>query len=55
MHTWDESVAGQGPVGIKTHGSVLCGPRSQRATPVSILTGRTITQFLHTCNFELLV
>ena len=24
---------------IKTHGSVSCGPRSRRATPVSILTG----------------
>ena len=30
---------------IKTHGSVLCGPRSRRVTPVSILTGRTNTQF----------
>ena len=25
---------------IKTHGSVSCGPRSRRVTPVSILTGR---------------
>ena len=25
---------------IKTHGSVSCGPRSRRATPVSILTQR---------------
>ena len=32
---------------IKTHGSVSCGPRSWRATPMSILTGRTKTQFLH--------
>ena len=32
---------------IKTHGSVSCGPRSRRATPVSILTGRKKTQFSH--------
>ena len=32
---------------IKTHSSVSCGPRSRRATPVSILTGRTKTQFSH--------
>ena len=32
---------------IKTHGSVSCGPRSRRVTPVSILTGRKKTQFLH--------
>ena len=32
---------------IKTHGSVSCGPRSQRVTPVSILTGRKKTQFSH--------
>ena len=32
---------------IKTHGSVSCGPRSRRATPVSILTGRTKTQSSH--------
>ena len=32
---------------IKTHGSVSCGPRSRRATPVSILTGRTKMQFSH--------
>ena len=30
---------------IKTHGSVSCGPRSRRVTPVSILTGRKKTQF----------
>ena len=34
---------------IKTHGSVSCGPRSRRATPVSILTGRTKTSFSHPC------
>ena len=34
---------------IKTHGSVSCGPRSRRATPVSILTGRTKTSFSHLC------
>ena len=34
---------------IKTHGSVSYGPRSRRATPVSILTGRTITSFSHLC------
>ena len=34
---------------IKTHGSVSCGPRSRRATPVSILTGRTKTLFSHLC------
>ena len=34
---------------IKTHGSVSCGPRSWRATPVSILTGRTKTSFSHIC------
>ena len=28
------------PLFIKTHGSVSCGPRSGRVTPVSILTGR---------------
>ena len=33
--------------GIKTHGSVSCGPRSRRVTPVSILTGRKKTQFSH--------
>ena len=32
---------------IKTHGSVSCGPRSRRVTPVSILTGRKKTQFSH--------
>ena len=32
---------------IKTQGSVLCGPSSRRATPMSILTGRKKTQFLH--------
>ena len=32
---------------IKTHGSVSCGPRSRRVTPVSILTGRKKTQFTH--------
>ena len=34
---------------IKAHGSVSCGPRSWRATPVSILTGRTKTSFSHIC------
>ena len=34
---------------IKTHSSVSCGPRSRRATPVSILTGRTKTSFSHLC------
>ena len=38
---------------IKTHGSarssVSWGPRSRRATPVSILTGRTKTSFSHLC------
>ena len=34
---------------IKTHGSVSCGPRSRRATPVSILTGKTKTSFSHLC------
>jgi len=37
---------------IKTHGSVLCSPRSQRAIPMSILTGRTIMRIR---NFVLLV
>ena len=32
---------------IKTHGSVSCGPRSRRVTPVSILTRRKKTQFSH--------
>ena len=32
---------------IKTHGSVSCGPRSRRVTPVSILTGRKKTPFSH--------
>ena len=32
---------------IKTHGSVSCGPRSRRVTPLSILTGRKKTQFSH--------
>ena len=32
---------------IKTHGSVSCGPRSRRVTPVNILTGRKKTQFSH--------
>ena len=32
---------------FKTHGSVSCGPRSRRVTPVSILTGRKKTQFSH--------
>ena len=32
---------------IKTHGSVSCGLRSRRATPVSILTGRKKMQFSH--------
>ena len=40
---------------IKTHGSVSCGPKSQHATPLSILTKRTVTQFSHICNFVLLV
>ena len=31
---------------IETHGSVSCGPRSRRATPLSILTGRK------KCNFR---
>ena len=35
------------PLAIKTHGSVSCGPRSRRATAVSILTGRTKTSFSH--------
>ena len=35
--------------GIKTHGSVSCGPRSWRATPVSILIGRTKTSFSQLC------
>ena len=39
----------QGKPSIKTHGSVSCGPRSRRATPVSILTGRTKTSFSHLC------
>ena len=34
---------------IKTHSSVSCGPRSRRATPVNILTGRTKTSFSHLC------
>ena len=34
---------------FKTHGSVSCGPRSRRAIPVSILTGRTKTSFSHFC------
>ena len=34
---------------IKTHGSVSCGPRSRRTTPVSILTGITKTSFSHIC------
>ena len=33
---------------IKTHGSVLCGPRSRCTTPVSILTARTKLNF-RTC------
>ena len=32
---------------IKTCGSVLCGPRSRQATPVSILTGRKKMHFSH--------
>ena len=40
---------------IKTHGSVSCGLRSQCATPVSILTGRTIMRFSLICNFVMLV
>ena len=40
---------------IKTHGSVLCGPRSRHATPVDILTGRTIKWFSCICNIVLLV
>ena len=40
---------------IKTHNSVSCGQRSQRATPVSKLTGRTMMQFSCICNFMLLV
>ena len=32
---------------IKAHDSVSCGQRSQHATPVSILTGRKKTRFLH--------
>ena len=32
---------------INTHGSVSCGPRSRRVTPVSILIGRKKTQFSH--------
>ena len=35
------------PLHIKTHGSVSCGSRSRRVTPVSILTGRKKTQFSH--------
>ena len=34
---------------MKTHGSVSCGPRSRRATPVSILTGRTKASYSHLC------
>ena len=40
---------------IKTHGSVSCGPRSRSATPVSILTGRTIIRFSCIFNFVMLV
>jgi len=40
---------------IKTHSSVPCGPRSRCATPMSILTRRTITQFSCKCNFVLFV
>jgi len=40
---------------IKIYSSVSCGPRSWRTTPVSILTGRTIMQFLRIHNFLLLV
>ena len=39
----------RGEYNIKTHGSVSCGPRIRRATPVSILTGRTKTSFSHLC------
>ena len=42
-------------INIKTHGSVLCSPRNRCATPMSILTGRTIMQISHTRNFVLLV
>jgi len=34
--------------------SVSCGPRSRRAKPAIILTGRTKTQFLRIRNFVLL-
>ena len=34
---------------IKTHGSVSCGSKIRRATPVSIMTGRTKTSFSHLC------
>jgi len=34
------------------HGSVLCSPRSEFATPMSILTGTTIIQFSHTYLFD---
>ena len=40
---------GQQVLYIKTHVSVSCGPRSRRATPESILTGRTKTSFSHLC------
>ena len=38
-----------------TRFSVSCGPRSQHATPISILTGRTIMQFSCIRKFLLLV
>ena len=40
---------------IHTQGSVSCGPRSQRTTPMSILTGKTVMQFSSIHNFLLLV
>ena len=43
------------PLSIKTHGSVSCGPRNRCATPVSILTGRTIMRFSRICTFVMLV
>jgi len=39
---------------IKTHYLVSCSPRSRRATPASILTGKTIMQFSRMRNFVLL-
>ena len=39
---------------MKTHGSVSCGPRSWSATPVRILTERTIIRFSRIFNFVML-